>query len=1153
MDSIWNRRQFLFSSAAAATFARTSFAFSHAPQSAIKSPEEISGGIVPLLHSNTARAMRYTPTAEGFLIRNGKEYFNRPLYGPNNPFRVDAGDRPEFSLYLPGHGGNLRLGFANNSDARWLHEAAEITAIYQPGRMIYRVSDPLLDRAVIEVEAFTMGSGAGLQLRIKAHKLSKHAKLLWAFGGVSGRKGRRGGDIGCEVEPVSEFFQVRPNEARNNRYTIQPPTVGRPASVHLQSLAADMLLQFPYGSELAIADAKQWNAGWKALATSSADSPLPVLIGSFAIPQQEAMYITIEREEASGQPEMISGSLADAFNIRRTQIDTVAKTLRIATPDSCINVVGPAISIATDALWDSKLHCVMHGAVAWRMPFAGWRGPYVLDALGDHERFQEHARHWIARQNLAPLPSGENEHPATGAPDPGSHLARTENLLHSRGDLSHNHYDMNLVFFDALLRHLQWTGDLSFAREIWPALTTHLSWERRLFRRTFVGSNGRTLPLYEAYACIWASDNLQYNGGGAAHASAYNYYANQSAAKLARLIGEDPALYDEEAELLLAGMNELLWQPEQGIFAESKDILGPQTAYTSPALWTVYHTIDSLVPTPSQARQMIEERLTALRHVPVHGPGVPPGPWHMLSCSDWMPYQWSLNLLLLAENMHFALALWQAGMADEAFRIFKGSLLDSMFQGLCPGNFHMTSELDVHRQEAQRDFGDPIGITSRALIEGLFGIAPDLLHGAVTIRPGFPAEWDHAELEHRDIDLAWKRQGTREIWEITPHFSRPVILTLVLRVPRTGQPRILVNGVSTQAVFDSEAVGYPVMRVTLPYAPSWKIEVEWSGELVASRQLVHRFKLGESVLANAGIVKVDDPQHALHHGHAVRPGAHTVFLHRHQQHCEWWMPLTFRTEAPEDLVSAKEPVLHHPEPIDLTPLLRSNITEIFDREYIAPRSRFCSLSIPEQGIGGWASFDIHPHIDDRGLRSAGGLLQTPLGVPFRTPKTSSDPNCVFVSLWQQDQPSVELPLSGHANAIWLLMAGSTFPQASRMLHGRISIQYANGAPSILDLRNPETWWPIEQDYLLDDYLFVNEASLPMRVDLYTGKVRTLDRKSFLGKGRAVLGGAATILSLPLDHTRALHSLHFEATLYGPVLGLLAATLSRSYSPSLQGV
>ncbi|MCH5685380.1 hypothetical protein LWM68_14655 [Niabella sp. W65] len=46
--------------------------------------------------------------------------------------------------------------------------------------------------------------------------------------------------------------------------------------------------------------------------------------------------------------------------------------------------------------------------------------------------------------------------------------------------------------------------------------------------------------LYDAYACIWASDALQYSGGGVTHSSAYNYRSNKMAARLASLISEDP-------------------------------------------------------------------------------------------------------------------------------------------------------------------------------------------------------------------------------------------------------------------------------------------------------------------------------------------------------------------------------------------------------------------------------------------------------------------------------------------------------------------------------------------------------------------------------------------------------------------------------------
>src|ERR1035437_9982407 len=86
-----------------------------------------------------------------------------------------------------------------------------------------------------------------------------------------------------------------------------------------------------------------------------------------------------------------------------------------------------------------------------------WRGPYNLDALGNHERAKLHFRHWLKRQNVTPVTTPD---PAIGPWDPNIHLARKEGLLHSNGDLSNNHYDMNMVFMDVLLRHLMWTGDL---------------------------------------------------------------------------------------------------------------------------------------------------------------------------------------------------------------------------------------------------------------------------------------------------------------------------------------------------------------------------------------------------------------------------------------------------------------------------------------------------------------------------------------------------------------------------------------------------------------------------------------------------------------------------------------------------------------------
>src|SRR5262249_24894418 len=103
---------------------------------------------------------------------------------------------------------------------------------------------------------------------------------------------------------------------------------------------------------------------------------------------------------------------------------------------------------------------------------------------------------------------------------------------------------------------------------------------------------GEELPLYEAYAAIWASDNLQYNGGGTTHASALNYYHNKMAAQFAKHLGEDPTPFEIEAALIKKTINNLLSVKDTGPFAQFKHLLGPRTVNPNPALWTFYHAID---------------------------------------------------------------------------------------------------------------------------------------------------------------------------------------------------------------------------------------------------------------------------------------------------------------------------------------------------------------------------------------------------------------------------------------------------------------------------------------------------------------------------------------------------------------------------------
>ena len=646
------------------------------PVSAANSPGVITGGIQPLLEGQTARPLRYRPAGTDFVVRNGDLFFNRPVYGTISSFRVDAGDLPEFSLYLPGHGGNLKLGVIASGGAKWFAQANDIIARYRPGRMIYELRDPALGGGFIHIEILTAAEGSTMMLELRAQDIPAGITLAYAFAGASGRKGDRNGDIGCEKQPITQFFQVRPEECKDNAFTIEAHTC------KLRSPAGDLQLTFPPSSQLAIADFSTWSAPPSGINNTTPNPQLPILTGSMPLTSEAPLYISIQH--TTPQEPAVNLDLAAAFAARRRQIEAIATAVVLNTPDSYMNPVGGALTIAAEGLWDPKQECVMHGCVAWRSVFAGWRGPYSLDALGNHDRAKLHFRRWLKKQNISPITTSS---PATGPADPRSYLARKESLLHSNGDLSNNHYDMNMVFFDVLLRHLRWTGDLDFAREIWPALRApprlgaaplppHLHQPRRQAAPALRGLRRhlgqRQPPVQRRRRQPTPRPTTSSPSAPPQHSRARS--------------NEDPTPYEHEADAHpRTRCSELLWLPDTRLLRRIQRSPRPADRLHQPR--PLDHVPHHRQRGPRQAAKPgrwspnVSPPSAAFQS---SGPGVPDGAWYLLACSDWLPYIWSLTLIALAENIHTALAMWQAGMADDAYLLLKGNVLDSMYQGQCP-------------------------------------------------------------------------------------------------------------------------------------------------------------------------------------------------------------------------------------------------------------------------------------------------------------------------------------------------------------------------------------------------------------------------------------------------------------------------------------
>jgi hypothetical protein len=417
------------------------------------------------------------------------------------------------------------------------------------------------------------------------------------------------------------------------------------------------------------------------------------------------------------------------------------------------------------------------------MQLNGWRAGYLGDLLGMPDRAVSHFNAYANSQITDVEPIIPNP-----TPDPEKLLTREAKTwgtqMYSNGyicrypnrkDIMH-HYDMNLNYIDELLLHLEYDANKDYLRKMWPVIKLHLEWEKRNFDPDDDG-------LYDAYCCIWASDALYYNGGAVSHSTAYNYRTMRLAARICEILGEDPTYYKKEADKTLKAMNERLWLKDRGHWAEYEDMMGLKRKHEHAALWSIYTPIDCGMATPEQAIRATQYVDSCIPHIPVVIEGVKTSkkekPLCQISTTDWLPYDWSINNVAAEETMHMALAYFQAGRSEEGYRLIKANIMDQAYLGGSPGNFGQISYYDRARGELYRDFSDNCGISSRAFIEGLYGIRPDALNGRCYIRPGFPADWKNASIETPYMKYTFRREGNKDIYEIEQNFAQP--LQIVLR------------------------------------------------------------------------------------------------------------------------------------------------------------------------------------------------------------------------------------------------------------------------------------------------------------------------------------------------------------------------------------
>ena len=684
----------------------------------------------------TGRKQQYFPDGRDIVCQDGDKRYNRALYGSYTEYRLETSDRPIFAVYRSKAHKNIRFRLTANGKTTPLEQTTHAEARYNAGKRVYKLTDASWGKGSLTITVLLQPDAESAIWKFEPQSMPANAKVEMVVCDIKRPKFNRSGDMNSD--PADSF---EPADGEPNKQTVQ------------------------------------WSLG-----TETTYAVLDCKGGAYRNANPQATYTVLDSGASTYTLSTPTGAEAERLYAKAWQHhEWLAGNIVFDTPDPYLNTMGGTLMAAADGAWDGEVW--LHGAIVWRMQLNGWRAGFLGDLLGLPDRAVSHFNAYANSQITDVEPIIPNP-----TPDPEKLLTREAKTwgtqMYSNGyicrypnrkDIMH-HYDMNLNYIDELLLHLEYDANKEYIKKMWPVIKLHLAWEKRNFDPDDDG-------LYDAYCCIWASDALYYNGGAVSHSTAYNYRTLRLAARICEILGEDPTYYKKEADKTLKAMNERLWLKDRGHWAEYQDLMGLKRTHNHAALWSIYTPIDCGMATPEQAIRATQYVDSCIPHIPVVIEGVKTSkkdkPLYQISTTDWLPYDWSINNVAAEETMHMALAYFQAGRNEEGFRLIKANIMDQAYLGGSPGNFGQISYYDRARGELYRDFSDNAGISARAFIEGLYGIRPDALNGRCYIRPGFPAEWQHASIQTPYMKYTFRREGNKEIYEIEQNFAQP--LQIVLR------------------------------------------------------------------------------------------------------------------------------------------------------------------------------------------------------------------------------------------------------------------------------------------------------------------------------------------------------------------------------------
>ena len=271
-------------------------------------------------------------------------------------------------------------------------------------------------------------------------------------------------------------------------------------------------------------------------------------------------------------------------------------------------------------------------------------------------------------------------------------------------------------------------------------------------------------------------------------------------AALARVLGDEQAAatYQDKADKTHRAVQRELWSDEFAMLGPKGPLgilrLHPQSLEIEMPVWT------GLVD-PYQAEALLDWSSANLEFRDEAG-----GRW--MYDNDWWPAVWSQHVPAEGDAMMVGWAHMLGGRHDVGNDILR-TFADASIRSPSPGFDYLFASSG---QGGGADWATAQGAFVRALVEGTFGVSPAIDQQHITLRPHFPADWDHARFLRPGLDFTWDRQGTTQ--RVLVKTAPDIRSTLELSVdsPVVG---VTLDG-KGQGVDIQPAMHWGIVRVDLP-------------------------------------------------------------------------------------------------------------------------------------------------------------------------------------------------------------------------------------------------------------------------------------------------------------------------------------------------